>query len=140
VIAVGLQDVVKRFGSVTAVDGLSFSVRTGQCVSLLGPSGCGKTTTLRLIAGFEVPDMAIVRMGGQANDAHIGDGNQRPFPGIAVPEPRGPDSRGLAGRGRRRGRREAAPNGSDGPTLSTTLQGGAESSGSSLASAESPSG
>jgi ABC-type Fe3+/spermidine/putrescine transport system ATPase subunit len=65
VIAVELQDVVKRFGSVTAVDALSFSVRTGQCVSLLGPSGCGKTTTLRLIAGFEAPDHGTVRIGGR---------------------------------------------------------------------------
>ena len=64
-IAVELQDVVKRFGSVTAVDALSFSVRTGQCVSLLGPSGCGKTTTLRLIAGFEAPDHGTVRIGGR---------------------------------------------------------------------------
>ena len=63
--AVELQDVVKRFGSVTAVDALSFSVRPGQCVSLLGPSGCGKTTTLRLIAGFETPDRGIVRIGGR---------------------------------------------------------------------------
>ncbi|PYM56726.1 MAG: ABC transporter ATP-binding protein [Candidatus Rokuibacteriota bacterium] len=63
--AVELQDVVKRFGSVTAVDALSFSVRPGQCVSLLGPSGCGKTTTLRLIAGFEAPDRGTVRIAGR---------------------------------------------------------------------------
>jgi putative spermidine/putrescine transport system ATP-binding protein/putrescine transport system ATP-binding protein len=63
--AVELRDVVKRFGSVTAVGGLSFSVRPGQCVSLLGPSGCGKTTTLRLIAGFEAPDQGAIRVGGR---------------------------------------------------------------------------
>jgi ABC-type Fe3+/spermidine/putrescine transport system ATPase subunit len=63
--AVELQDVVKRFGNVAAVDGLSFSVQPGQCVSLLGPSGCGKTTTLRLIAGFEAPDRGTVRIGGR---------------------------------------------------------------------------
>jgi ABC-type Fe3+/spermidine/putrescine transport system ATPase subunit len=63
--AVEVREVVKRFGTVTAVDGLSFSVSPGQCVSLLGPSGCGKTTTLRLIAGFEAPDRGTVRIGGR---------------------------------------------------------------------------
>jgi putative spermidine/putrescine transport system ATP-binding protein/putrescine transport system ATP-binding protein len=63
--AVELRDIVKRFGSVTAVDGLSFSVAAGQCVSLLGPSGCGKTTTLRLIAGFEAADQGTVQIGGR---------------------------------------------------------------------------
>ncbi len=63
--AVALERVVKRFGSVTAVDDLSFLVRPGQCVSLLGPSGCGKTTTLRLIAGFETPDEGSIRIDGR---------------------------------------------------------------------------
>ena len=63
--SVALRDVVKRFGSVIAVDALSFSVRPGQCVSLLGPSGCGKTTTLRLIAGFAVPDRGTVHIGNR---------------------------------------------------------------------------
>jgi iron(III) transport system ATP-binding protein len=48
--------VVKRFGLVSAVDGISFSLREGELFTLLGPSGCGKTTTLRLIAGLEEPD------------------------------------------------------------------------------------
>ena len=61
--AVELRDVAKHFGSVAAVDGVSFSVRQGQCVALLGPSGCGKTTTLRLIAGFEKPDRGAIRIG-----------------------------------------------------------------------------
>jgi putative spermidine/putrescine transport system ATP-binding protein/putrescine transport system ATP-binding protein len=58
-------NIVKRYGSVTAVDGLSFSVQRGQCVSLLGPSGCGKTSTLRVIAGFEEADQGGVLIGGQ---------------------------------------------------------------------------
>jgi iron(III) transport system ATP-binding protein len=45
--------VTKRFGSVTAVDGLNLEVSKGECFSMLGPSGCGKTTTLRMVAGFE---------------------------------------------------------------------------------------
>ena len=51
-----LRDVVKRFGRVTAVDRVSFTVQQGEVLTLLGPSGCGKTTTLRMVAGFERPD------------------------------------------------------------------------------------
>ena len=53
---VELVDLVKRFGDVTAVDGIGMHIPGGEFFSLLGPSGCGKTTTLRLIAGFERPD------------------------------------------------------------------------------------
>jgi len=51
-----LENVVKTYGRVVAVDNVSFEVDHGELFTLLGPSGCGKTTTLRLIAGFEVPD------------------------------------------------------------------------------------
>jgi len=50
------RDVVKRFGAVNAVDGVSFTIERGEIFTLLGPSGCGKTTTLRLVAGLEEPD------------------------------------------------------------------------------------
>jgi spermidine/putrescine transport system ATP-binding protein len=56
--------VTKRFGSITAVDGVDLQVRKGEFMSLLGPSGCGKTTSLRLIAGFEQPDEGEVLIGG----------------------------------------------------------------------------
>ena len=61
-----LTDVHKRFwpGPVEAVRGVSLEVREGEILTLLGPSGCGKTTTLRLIAGFEVPDSGTIRIGG----------------------------------------------------------------------------
>ncbi len=50
----------KRFGSVVAVDDLSFAVEQGELAALIGPSGCGKTTTLRIIAGLEPPDAGRV--------------------------------------------------------------------------------
>ncbi len=61
---VELRGVTKRFGNVAAVDNLSLRVPRGSTVSLLGPSGCGKTTTLRIIAGFEMPDEGAVLIGG----------------------------------------------------------------------------
>jgi spermidine/putrescine transport system ATP-binding protein len=61
--AVELKGVSKHFGSVVAVDDLSVAIRDGEFFSLLGPSGCGKTTTLRLIAGFEIPTAGEVYIG-----------------------------------------------------------------------------
>ncbi len=43
------HDLVKRYGTLTAVDGISFSVRAGECFGFLGPNGAGKTTTIRMI-------------------------------------------------------------------------------------------
>ncbi|MEP0761246.1 MAG: ATP-binding cassette domain-containing protein, partial [Chloroflexota bacterium] len=51
--AVVCRDLRKSFGSVRAVESLSFALRRGELLALLGPSGCGKTTALRLIAGLE---------------------------------------------------------------------------------------
>ena len=47
-----LQDVVKTYGSVYAVNHVSLTVEDGEFVALVGPSGCGKTTTLNLVAGL----------------------------------------------------------------------------------------
>ena len=55
--------VTKRYGAVTAVDNVSFVVERGTLVTLLGPSGCGKTTTLRLIAGLELPNSGQISIG-----------------------------------------------------------------------------
>jgi spermidine/putrescine transport system ATP-binding protein len=63
--AIVLEGVVKRFGKVEAVHSLTLSIAEGEFFSLLGPSGCGKTTTLRMIAGFEVPDEGRIVLQGQ---------------------------------------------------------------------------
>ena len=49
---VEIKDITKKYGSVTAVDNVSFAVKEGEFFSILGPSGCGKTTILRIIGGF----------------------------------------------------------------------------------------
>src|SRR5207245_5072525 len=54
---------VKMFGTVTAVNDLSFEAKAGEFLTLLGPSGCGKTTTLRLVVGLERPDRGEVQVG-----------------------------------------------------------------------------
>lgn len=51
-----VEGLSKRFGQVQAIDDIDFEVKEGQVLSLLGPSGCGKTTTLRCLAGFQIPD------------------------------------------------------------------------------------
>jgi spermidine/putrescine transport system ATP-binding protein len=63
---VEFRGVTKRFGTVTAVDDISFEIPRGSFHSFLGPSGCGKTTSLRLIAGFEQPDQGEVSIGGRS--------------------------------------------------------------------------
>lgn len=60
--AVGL---VKRYGNVTAVDGLSFSVPAGSVTGFLGPNGSGKSTTMRMILGLDAPDAGSVAVNGR---------------------------------------------------------------------------
>ncbi len=55
-IGIHVAGVTKRFGDVVAVNDVDIEIKEGEFFSLLGPSGCGKTTTLRMIAGFEIPD------------------------------------------------------------------------------------
>ena len=62
--AVRFDQVSKHYGPVVAVNQVSFEVQAGDLVTLLGPSGCGKTTTLRLIAGLEMPTSGSVFIGG----------------------------------------------------------------------------
>ena len=63
-IAVRLEGLEKRFGEVVAVDGVDLDVRDGEFFSMLGPSGSGKTTTLRMIAGFELPTAGRILLHG----------------------------------------------------------------------------
>jgi spermidine/putrescine transport system ATP-binding protein len=63
--AVELREVTKRFGETLALDHVTLQVREGEFFSMLGPSGCGKTTSLRLIAGFEIPSEGEVWIGGE---------------------------------------------------------------------------
>jgi iron(III) transport system ATP-binding protein len=63
--SIEFRAVTKRYGAVTAVDRIAFTVAAGTLVTLLGPSGCGKTTTLRLIAGLELASAGIILIGGR---------------------------------------------------------------------------
>jgi iron(III) transport system ATP-binding protein len=63
---VRVSGLVKTFGRVVAVEGISFAAKAGEFLTLLGPSGCGKTTTLRLIAGLERPDAGEIHVGDRA--------------------------------------------------------------------------
>ncbi len=63
--AITIEGVSKRFGDFTAVDDIDLSIPKGEFFSLLGPSGCGKTTTLRMLAGFEVPTEGRILLEGE---------------------------------------------------------------------------
>ncbi|MDP9320901.1 MAG: heme ABC exporter ATP-binding protein CcmA [Chloroflexota bacterium] len=73
-LAVAARDVQKRFGSVTALDGLSLSISTGEIYGLLGPNGSGKTTFIRTVAGLVRPDAGEVTVLGTAPRAAVGSG------------------------------------------------------------------
>jgi putative spermidine/putrescine transport system ATP-binding protein len=60
-----LNGLVKRYGEVVAVAGIDLEIAPGEFFTLLGPSGSGKTTTLRMIAGFEVPTEGTIELAGQ---------------------------------------------------------------------------
>ena len=62
--AVLVESLVKRFGSVNAVDGVSFNVRRGEIFGILGPNGAGKTTTLEIIEGLQSPTQGSVTVLG----------------------------------------------------------------------------
>ena len=60
-----LEGIVKSFDDTVVLNGIDLSVDENEFVTLLGPSGCGKTTTLRMIAGFEVPSSGKILLNGK---------------------------------------------------------------------------
>ena len=64
-IIISLQGVSKEFDGTTVVDNFNLDITKGEFVTFLGPSGCGKTTTLRMIAGFELPTSGVILLNGQ---------------------------------------------------------------------------
>jgi ABC-2 type transport system ATP-binding protein len=77
--AVVVEALVKRYGELAAVDGISFEVPEGQLLAVLGPNGAGKTTTLEILEGFLAPTAGTARV--------LGAGNR---PGQAAASPPGP--------------------------------------------------
>ncbi|MFI5034476.1 MAG: ABC transporter ATP-binding protein, partial [Reyranellales bacterium] len=59
-----VEGLVKRFGEVVALDGVSLDIASGELLTILGPSGSGKTTLLKVVAGFETPDGGVVTVDG----------------------------------------------------------------------------
>jgi ABC-2 type transport system ATP-binding protein len=72
-----LENVVKTYGSIRAVDGVSFNVAPGEFIALLGPNGAGKTTLFQLLSGLFVPDSGRVDIMGQ-------DMARNPVPALAM--------------------------------------------------------
>ncbi len=62
-IPVAVEELVKRYGALTALGGISVAFPAGKLTAILGPSGCGKTTLLRALAGFATVDAGRIRFG-----------------------------------------------------------------------------
>src|ERR1700734_1684230 len=71
-----LDNVVKTYGAIRAVDGVSFKASAGEFIALLGPNGAGKTTLFQLLAGLFVPDAGRIEIMGQ-------DMGRNPVPALA---------------------------------------------------------
>src|SRR4051812_49082969 len=65
-----VQNLTKRYGTVTAVDNLSFRAESGCVTGFLGPNGAGKSTTMRMILGLDVPAAGNATIDGRAMRAH----------------------------------------------------------------------
>jgi ABC-2 type transport system ATP-binding protein len=76
-VAVNCGELVKSYGDVVAVDGLSFVVNRGECFGLLGPNGAGKTTTIEILEGLHEPDSGEVEILGMRWRTHERELRQR---------------------------------------------------------------
>jgi spermidine/putrescine transport system ATP-binding protein len=74
--AIEVENLVRRFGDMLALDHVSVTIHKGEFFSLLGPSGCGKTTLLRIIGGLDIADEGVVRIDG--TDARAIPAHRRP--------------------------------------------------------------
>ncbi len=72
-----VESVTKRYGTLTAVDGLSFEVDRGEVVGFLGPNGAGKTTTMRMLTGTLEPDEGSVLFDGRSIDLNLREAKNR---------------------------------------------------------------
>ena len=116
---IALSGLTKRFGPLTAVDDVSFSVDRGEVLGFLGPNGSGKTTTMRMITGFLPPSAGSAVVGG--HDVAVEPPRRPTADRISAggrPPVRGHDDQGLPEFHRRRarhvGRRCGAPHRNDG--------------------------
>jgi ABC-type sugar transport system ATPase subunit len=74
VASIALQNLVKTFGTYTAVSGINLDIRDGEFLIMVGPSGCGKTTTLNMISGLETPTSGKIVIGDTVvNDLEPGE-------------------------------------------------------------------
>ena len=80
--AVVVQDLTKRFGDVTALDGMSWTAATGEVTAVLGPNGAGKTTTIECAEGLQRPDSGTVRVLG--SDPWGADADHRARVGVML--------------------------------------------------------
>ena len=71
-----IKDVCKEFDGVSVIENINLYIRKGEFVTFLGPSGCGKTTTLRMIAGFDLPTSGQILLNGK--DISVLPPNKRP--------------------------------------------------------------
>ena len=69
--SVRVEKLIKKYGDFTAVKGMDLTVEDGEFMVFLGPSGCGKTTTLRCIAGLEIPDEVGNSVAVKASDSGV---------------------------------------------------------------------
>src|SRR5271157_5057980 len=64
-----IEGLVKRFGELTAVDGITLELKSGECLGLLGPNGAGKSTLIRSIVGRVIPDAGTASVFGDPADS-----------------------------------------------------------------------